>query len=312
MRIFKSVPTFDFLGKRKITAVLSVCLIAASIFFIATRGFNFGIDFTGGYLVEVAYPETAELQELRTTMRDAGFGDVSAQYFGTTNEAQLRIELQEGEKSNKEIREDIEAALRGHNSNVDIRSFSFVGPSVGEELKEKGGQAAIIALVLIFFYVWMRFEWRFSIGAIIALVHDVIITLGVFSLLQLPFDMNVLAAILAVIGYSLNDTVVVFDRIRENFLRMRNPEPLGVMNTSINEMLARTLVTSVTTMIVVLCLYFIGGENIKPFAFTLIIGIMVGTYSSIYVASATALASGVSKEDLLPKEIEDDILDEMP
>lgn len=312
MRIFKGTPTFDFLSKRKITSSLSVLLVAASLFFIATRGFNFGIDFTGGYLVEVAYPEQADLAQVRTAMNQAGFGDVSAQYFGTTKEAQIRIEPQPAEKTVKDIREDIINALEADNPNVEVRSLSFVGPSVGEELKEKGGQAAMIALFLIFIYVWIRFEWRFSVGALAALAHDVIITLGVFSFFRLPFDMNVLAAVLAVIGYSLNDTVVVFDRIRENFLRMRNPEPLSVMNTSINEMLARTLVTSLTTMGVVLCLYFIGGENIKPFALTLIIGIMVGTYSSIYVASATALSMGVSKEDLLPKEIEDDLLEEMP
>jgi len=266
MRIFKGIPTFDFLSKRKITSSLSVLLVLASIVLIATRGFNFGIDFTGGYLVEVAYPEQANLEQVRKTMSDAGFGDVSAQYF---------------EKSVEEIRSEIKSALEADNSGAEIRSFSFVGPSVGDELKEKGGQAAMTALLLIFIYVWIRFEWRFSLGALLALGHDVIITLGVFSFFRLPFDMNVLAAILAVIGYSLNDTVVVFDRIRENFLRMRNPEPLSVMNTSINEMLARTLVTSVTTLVVVMCLYFIGGENIKPFALTLIIGIMVGTYSSI-------------------------------
>jgi len=311
MRIFKSTPSFDFLGKRKITAVISAVLVLLSIFFIATRSFNFGIDFTGGYLVEVEYPQQAELESIRSAMKDAGFGDVSAQFFGTTKEAQIRIEPQPEEKSAEEIRVEIINALESQNADVKVNSLSFVGPSVGEELKEKGGQAAMIALLLIFFYVWIRFEWRFSLGALLALAHDVIITLGVFSFLQLPFDMNVLAAILAVIGYSLNDTVVVFDRIRENFLRMRNPESLGVMNTSINEMLARTLVTSVTTMIVVLCLYFIGGENIKPFALTLVVGILVGTYSSIYVASATALATGVSKEDLLPKEIDDE-LDEMP
>ncbi len=312
MRIFKGVPKFDFLGKRKFTSALSIFLVIASLFLIITRSFNFGIDFTGGYLVEVAYPEQANLEQIRSSMSQAGFGDVSAQYFGTPKEAQIRIEPQPAEKSVEEIRIEIISALKGANADVEVKSLSFVGPSVGEELKEKGGQAAMTALLLIFIYVWIRFEWRFSLGALLALAHDVIITLGVFALFQLPFDMNVLAAILAVIGYSLNDTVVVFDRIRENFLRMRDPEPLGVMNTSINEMLARTLVTSVTTMIVVLCLYFIGGENIKPFALTLVIGIMVGTYSSIYVASASALATGVSKEDLLPKEIEDDLLEEMP
>jgi len=312
MRIFKGIPTFNFLGKRKITSTLSVILVILSLFFIFTRSFNFGIDFTGGYLVEVAYPEEANLEQVRTTLKDAGFGDVSAQFFGTSKEAQIRIEPQPQEKSVKEIREEIITALEAQNKNVQVNSLSFVGPSVGEELKTKGGQAAMIALLLIFIYVWIRFEWRFSMGALAALGHDVVITLGVFSLLQLPFDMNVLAAILAVIGYSLNDTVVVFDRIRENFLRMRNPEPLSVMNTSINEMLARTLVTSLTTMAVVLCLYFIGGQNIKPFALTLVIGILVGTYSSIYVASATALSMGVSKEDLLPKEIEDEIGEEVP
>ncbi|MBT8141617.1 MAG: protein translocase subunit SecF [Gammaproteobacteria bacterium] len=309
MRIFSKVPTIDFMGKRKIAIVISMLLIAASIFAFASRGFNLGIDFTGGVLVEVAYEENVELEAIRKSLSDANYGDAVVQHYGTTRDVLIRLLPQEG-RNDAELREKLTQVLTAENDTAVLRGVSFVGPSVGQELKENGGIAAMTALTLIFVYIWFRFKWHFSLGASAALIHDVILVLGVFSYFQIAFDMNVLAAILAVIGYSLNDTIVVFDRIRENLLGHRNADSEETMNLSINEMLARTFVTSLTTLLVVTSLYVLGGEAIKSFALALIIGIVVGTYSSIYIASATALGLGITQEDLIP--VVDDELDAMP
>jgi len=309
MRIFSKTPTFKFMAKRKIAMVISLLLIAFSIFSFATRGFNLGIDFTGGVLVEVGYENNVELQPIRSALDADGYADAVVQHYGTTKDVLIRLLPQES-RNDAEVREKIIATLSAQNSEAELRGLSFVGPSVGKELKENGGIAAMTALSLIFLYIWFRFKWHFSLGASAALIHDVILTLGVFSWFQIAFDMNVLAALMAVIGYSLNDTIVVFDRIRENLLGIRNTEPEEVMNLSINEMLARTFVTSFTTLLVVVSLFVLGGEAIKSFALALIIGIVVGTYSSIYIASSTALSLGITQEDLIP--VVDDELEELP
>ena len=299
MQLSKRKLAIDFMGKRRIAAILSVLLVIASIVSLATRGLNFGIDFTGGTLVEVGYPEAVELADLRGALADAGYDQAQVQYFGASSEVLIRIPPVAGKESVK-LSEDVEAALRKQNAAVDLRRVEFVGPQVGEELTEQGGLAMIYALIGILIYIVVRFQWRFAPGAVIALVHDVLITMGVFSFLQLDFDLTVLAALLAVIGYSLNDTIVVFDRIRENFRKVRKGLPVDILNMSINQTISRTLMTSITTLLVLVSLFVFGGEVINAFALALIIGVIVGTYSSIFVASTTALALGVSKSDLMP------------
>ena len=310
MRIFNKEPSFDFMGKRKLALILSLVLMLISIASLATRGLNLGIDFTGGTLIEVGYDSTVDLGEVRETLADAGYGDAIAQHFGTSKDVLIRVPPIDG-KSNADLSSDVLNALHaGPNSDeVEMRRVEFVGPQVGDELTEDGGLAMIYALFGILIYITLRFEKRFAVGSVAALVHDVVITLGIFSILQLEFDLTTLAAILAVIGYSLNDTIVVFDRIRENFRKMRKGTPVEVSNRSINQMLSRTLVTSLTTLFVLMALFVLGGEIIHSFATALIIGIIVGTYSSVYVASATALALGISKQDLMPvkKEGADDV-----
>ena len=272
--------------------VLLLCIVS---FFV--QGLNFGIDFTGGTLVEVGYVQEADLDKVRVTLHDNGFNDAVVQYFGSSHDVLIRLGMRE---DNKTLSADILALLQQDGSELSMRRVEFVGPQVGGELIENGGLAMLYTLFGILIYVAVRFEYRFATGAVLALVHDSLITLGVFSLLQLEFDLTVLAAILAVIGYSLNDTIVVFDRIRDNFLKLRKVEPADVMNRSINQTLVRTLVTSLTTLLVVLSLFFIGGELIHGFATALMVGIIVGTYSSIYIASAATLKLGVSKADLMP------------
>lgn len=311
MQLFKKETHINFLGMRKPAVFLSLALIVVAIGSIAVRGFNFGIDFTGGTLIEVGYPQNAELTEIRQTLTDNGYGDAVVQHFGKATEVLIRIAPREG-VSSADLSDKVLLALKGADNTVAMRRVEFVGPQVGEELTNDGGLAMIYALIGILIYVALRFEYRFAVGSVAALVHDVIITLGVFSLLQLDFDLTVLAAILAVIGYSLNDTIVVFDRIRENFRMMRKGTPDEVVNASLNQTLSRTLMTSFTTMLVLLALFFFGGKLIHGFATALLVGIFVGTYSSIYVASAAALALGVSKEDLMPVEKEGAEQDEMP
>ncbi len=294
----------DFMGRRKAAMVFSILLILLSIGSLATRGLSFGIDFTGGTLIEVAYPDAADLGEIRDLLEEAGFGDAQVQHFGTSRDVLIRI-APRADRASAELSEQVLTALKNADSAVEMRRVEFVGPQVGEELTEQGGLVVLYALLGILIYITLRFEYRFSFGAVAALVHDVLITLGVFSLLQVEFDLTVLAAILAVIGYSLNDTIVVFDRIRENFRKMRKGTPTEVMNVSINQTLARTVMTSLTTLLVLFALFFLGGEIIHSFALALIVGVFIGTYSSIFVAGASTLALGVSKADLMPVEKED-------
>jgi preprotein translocase subunit SecF len=288
----------DFMGKRRIAVALSALLIVISIVSLATRGLNLGVDFTGGLLIEVGYSAPVDLEQVRAELASGGFGEAQVQNFGSASDVLIRMLPREGIETAK-LGEQILGVLQSENGGVELRRIEFVGPQVGEELTERGGTAMIFALLMILAYIMFRFQWKFAVGAVAALIHDVLIVLGIFSLLQLPFDLSVLAAILAVIGYSLNDTIVVFDRIRENFRHIRRGTAVAIMNTSINQMLGRTLITSFTTLLVLLALFVLGGEAVRGFSNALILGIVVGTYSSIYTASTTALLLDVSPEDLL-------------
>lgn len=300
MEFFKRQTHIDFMGRRRPAIILSGVLLLISLASLGVRGLNFGIDFTGGTLVEVGYPQATELEPVRSALAGAGFGSAVVQHFGTTQDVLIRL-APEGDLSEAELSTRVFRALQqASGEDIDLRRVEFVGPQVGEELTEQGGLAMLIALGAILIYVALRFEYRFAVGSVAALAHDVLITLGFFSVTQMEFDLTVLAAVLAVIGYSLNDTIVVFDRIRENFRKMRKGTAKAVVNASINQTLSRTLMTSGTTLLVLLVLFFLGGELIHAFSTALIVGIVVGTYSSIYVASTAALALGVSKADLMP------------
>jgi len=299
---------YNFLGKRRIAMTISAVLMAVCILSFLVRGLELGLDFTGGTLVEVEYSEAVELEGIRTALQENGFPKAVVQHFGTAKTVLIRLALIEGgtaDKAEKEaISSKILAVLKTKGDKFELRRVDFVGPQIGGELVEAGGLAIIYTLIGILIYVALRFEYRFAFGAIAALVHDTVITVGIFSLLGLEFDLTVLAAVLAVIGYSLNDTIVAFDRIRDNFLKMRKRTSEEVINISINQILTRTIMTSVTTSLVLLVLFFVGGELIHGFATALLIGVIVGTYSSIYIASATTLALGISKADLMPVEKE--------
>lgn len=325
MEILKKQTAIDFLGRRKLALILSSILILTSVGSFLTRGLNQGIDFTGGTLVEVGYQEPVEVEVIRETLVENGFDDAIVQNFGTTRDVMVRLPVsfsQEG-TSAAEISSSVMEVLRipynealvesaardsqqcltdgrTNDCRVQMRRVEFVGPQVGSELANQGGLAMLYALLGILAYVTYRFEWRFAVGSVIALVHDVVITVGVFSLFQFEFSLPVLAAVLAVIGYSLNDTIVVYDRIRENFRRMRKSSVTAIMNTAINQTLPRTLLTSLTTLLVVLTLLIFGGEVIRGFSVALLVGVGIGTYSSIFVASPAVLVFGISREDMLP------------
>ncbi len=300
MQFFSKPTHIDFMSKRKIALAFSIAMMLISIGLLVIRGLDFGLDFTGGTLIEAEFGQDADLTKLRGALEQAGLGDAVVQHFGTSKDVLVRIAPREGVTS-AEIGDEVLKVLRGAaDSTVEMRRQEYVGPQVGEELKEDGGLAMLFALIGILIYVALRFRYHFALGAVAALIHDVLITLGVFSLLHFEFDLTVLAALLAVIGYSLNDTIVVSDRIRENFRKMRKGTPIQIVNTSLNQTLSRTLMTSFTTLLVLVALFIFGGELIHGFATALIIGIFVGTYSSIYVASNLALMLGVSKADLMP------------
>jgi preprotein translocase subunit SecF len=296
----------DFLRRRRLMLTLSVLLILSSLLALGARGLNFGIEFTGGVMVEVRYPQAAELEAIRAILGDAGYDGAAVQSFGTARDALVRLPPQPEGMEITAIREEILGLLRSEEPAAEMRGAEFLDSQVGEELAEQGGMAMLFALLLILAYVSFRFQWKFSLGAVAALAHDVIITLGIFSLFQIRFDLAVLAAILAVIGYSLNDTIVIFDRIRENFLRMRRGASERVMNVSLNQTLSRTLITGITTLLVLGALLFIGGDALHGFSLALIIGVLVGTYSSIYVASAVALELKVVAMDLMPVQEDED------
>ncbi|MDG1254918.1 MAG: protein translocase subunit SecF [Glaciecola sp.] len=303
MRLLKINDTVKFMRLRIPALILSSVLILASIGSLAVNQLNWGLDFTGGTLIEVGYPDKANLDEIRKELDAATFGDAIVQNFGSSYDVLIRLAPREGVKS-ADVGDQVMLALRATGKQVDMRRIEFVGPNVGEELTEQGGLAMLTALICILIYVAMRFEWRFALGSVSALAHDVIITLGLFSFLQLEFDLTILAAVLAVIGYSLNDTIVVSDRIRENFRKIRKGEPEEIINISLTQTLNRTIITSVTTALVLLVLFFVGGALIHGFSTALLFGVVIGTYSSIYISSSVALLLGISKEDLIPEEIE--------
>lgn len=319
-----SMKKFDinFLGKRKLAMMFSLVLIIISLGSLVTRGLSFGIDFTGGTLVEVSYQDTIAIDDVRDTLSNSGFEDAVVQYFGTAKDVMIRVPLR-SDMEGAQVSEKIMLSLHEKQGEfvtdtdpiskeqtcsangqrqvckVQMQRVEFVGPQVGDELTNQGGLAMLYALFGILAYVAFRFEWRFAVGSVAALVHDVVITVGVFSVFQLEFTLTVLAALLAVIGYSLNDTIVVFDRIRENFRKMRKETPLNIMNTSINQTLPRTILTSLTTLLVLISLFIFGGDIIHNFSIALILGVIIGTYSSIFIASPVVLALGVSRENLL-------------
>ena len=303
MRLIKDKLNINFMGKRKLALTISIALIIVSIAAMFMRGLNLGIDFTGGTIVEVGYPDTVELEMVRKALSSSGFDDAIVQHFGTTKDVLIRLPVAAADEDKASLSDRVIDALASTGA-PEMRRVEFVGPQVGEELRDKGGLAMLYALIGILIYVALRFEWRFSLGAVAALVHDVILVVGFFAITQVEFDLTVLAALLAVIGYSLNDTIVVFDRIRENFRRIRKATSETIINTSINQTLSRTLMTSLTTILVLVSLYLFGGEVIRAFSIALIVGVIVGTYSSIYIASSSLLTLNVSKEDLMPVEKE--------
>lgn len=296
----------DFMSKRLVAAIFSVILVMASLGSLFYQGLNFGIDFTGGTMIELGYQDDVDLNQIRQTLDEAGYIDVTVQNFGSIHDVLIRLPIIETENMAQLSNEVVSVLQSKADNEIDLRRVEFVGPQVGDELTEQGGLAMLYALIGILIYVSLRFEYRFAIGSVVALVHDVIITLGFFSLSRIEFDLTVLAAVLAIIGYSLNDTIVVFDRIRETFLRKRKGTPVEIVNDALNDTLSRTLMTSFTTLLVVIALFMFGGEVIHAFSIALLIGIAIGTYSSIYIASNTVLAMGVSKEDLLPPVKADD------
>ncbi len=313
MQLLKLSETVQFMRLRVPALVLSAILLIGSVVSLAVNQLNWGLDFTGGTLIEVGYPEAANLESIREQLNAADFDDAIVQNFGSSQDVLIRLSPREGVKA-ATIGDQVLQALRADGTNVDMRRIEFVGPNVGEELTEQGGLAMLVALICILVYVAMRFEWRFALGSVSALIHDVLLTLGLFSVLQIEFDLTVLAAVLAVIGYSLNDTIVVSDRIRENFRKIRKGEPEEIVNISLTQTLNRTIITSLTTILVLLALFFKGGALIHGFATALLFGVVVGTYSSIYIASSVALALGISKEDLMPPQVEKEgaDLDPMP
>ncbi len=289
----------NFLSKRYYALVFSVIILLTSVASLTFKGLNPGIDFTGGFSVEVSYQETPAINEIRNELASGGFPEAIVQSFGSPKDINIRIMPREN-IDNKAIGRQIEEILNNSANPVELRGSEFVSPQVGDELTEQGGLAMLFALIMIMIYIIFRFQWKFAIGAVLALIHDVLITMGIFSLFQLSFDLAVLAAILAVVGYSLNDTIVVFDRIRENFRLRRKSETLDVVNASINQTISRTLITSGTTLLVLLALYIIGGKSLEGFSLALIVGVIIGTYSSIYVATTSVLFLDVSTKDLMP------------
>lgn len=299
---------YNFMGLRKMATVLSAVLLLISIGSLAVNGLKLGLDFTGGSLVEVGYEQPADLNHIRGQLESAGYNDAVVQTFGSPTDILIRL----GQDHDPKLGDKVVSALQdGEAQELTLRRNEFVGAQVGEELREQGGMGMLLALFMIMVYVAFRFQFKFSVGAVSALAHDVLIVLGFFSVLQLDFDLTVLAAILAVIGYSLNDTIVVADRIRENFRKVRKGTSTEIMNISLSQTLGRTLVTSLTTMLVLAALAVFGGEMIHGFAIALLVGVVIGTYSSIYVAANVLLMMNICKEDLMPPEKEEEV-DERP
>lgn len=300
MRIFSFSEAINFMRFKWPALMLSALLVLGSLGLLAVKGINWGLDFTGGTVLEVGFKQDADLTQIRNVLAERGYADAVVQYFGSSQDISIRIAPRDGVEQSRISNEILTALAQTTADGVEMRRIEFVGPSVGGELREQGGLAMLVALLGILLYVGMRFEWRLSVGAVLALAHDVIITLGLFSLLQLEFDLTVLAAILALIGYSINDTIVVFDRIRESFRKLRDATAEETVNDAVTSTLNRTVVTSLTTIVVLVVLFYMGGALIHNFATALLFGIAIGTYSSIFVASGIAVQLGLNREDMLP------------
>jgi preprotein translocase subunit SecF len=311
MRLIK-FQNVDFMRWRRQAIILSTAVNLIALLSFVVQGLDFGLDFTGGTVVEVGYQEPADLGKVRAALTRGGFDAGAVQYFGTSRDVMIRLPPVENQTSAELSQSVFRALSQEASGKIELRRVEFVGPQVGRELAEDGGLAVLYALIGILVYVWLRFEWRFSVGAIIATVHDTIVTVAVFSLFRIEFDLTVLAAVLAVIGYSLNDTIVIFDRIRENFRKVRKGSVLDIVNRSINETMSRTIITSGTTLMVVAALFLFGGPVIHGFSLALIVGIVTGTYSSIYVATAAAVMLGVTRADLAPVKKEGEGLGSLP
>lgn len=300
MEFFKSVPRIAFMQARKLAYVFTALMFTVSIVALVTKGLNLGVDFTGGITVEAKFTDEAKPDVLRAGLQRAGFGDVQVQNFGSSRDVAIRLPPPDGQSSDA-IRTRVEGVLKSVDAAVVVSRLEVVGPQVGAELRNAAVVSLLTTLVLIFIYVFVRFHaWQLSAGAIIAAIHDPIIVLGFFALTGVVFDLSVIAALLAVIGYSLNDTVVVFDRIRERFETNKRSQPIEVLNQSVNQTLSRTIMTSMTTLIVVVILLLLGGPALQGFSLALVVGILVGTYSSVYIAAATALDCGLTAESLFP------------
>lgn len=291
----------NFLGFRVYAAAFSIITAVLAVFFLATKGLNFGLDFTGGTLVEVTYSQPPALSQIRETLTKGGFERITVVNLGTEHDVMVRLPKTEEVHVGNRLVELLQKNAEGE---VKLRRVEFVGPQVGAELREKGGLALLLSLIAVMLYVAFRFQYKFGVGAVISLFHDVVIALGMFAFFQWDFDLTTLAAILAIVGYSINDTIVVFDRIRENFRKLRKTEVIDIMNISTTETLDRTLATSGITLAVMLSLFLFGGEVLRGFSLALIIGTVIGTFSSIYVAAAIALWMGVKREDLLPNVVQ--------
>lgn len=301
---------YNFMGWKNFATILSASLVLLSIFSLSTKHLNLGLDFTGGIVVELAYKNPVNLDQVRSTLAEAGYDDAVVQFFGKSTDIMVRLAPQEGKQA--AVAKHIVEVLNVQQSDaIELKRVEFVGPQVGDELRDQSGIALIVALICMMIYVLVRFDFKFSVGAVAALFHDVLITLGIFSFWQIPFDLTVLAAVLAVIGYSINDTIVVFDRIRENFRLMRKSEPVEVFNEALTQTLGRTTITSGTTLLVVIALYVFGGELIHGFSLALLIGITVGTYSSIFVASSIGLSMGITKEHFIDN-VDAEVVDDRP
>jgi preprotein translocase subunit SecF len=301
------IKIYDFMKYRKYALIFSLVMLVVSIWSLATKGLVLGLDFSGGTQIEVGYETPADVSEIRNNLESAGFSNPIVVHFGAETDVLIRLQ---GEPD-QELASKILDVLRSEDDEVDLRRIDFVGPQIGEELREDGGLGMLTALIIVMIYVAIRFQLKFSIGAVIALVHDVLITLGIFSLSRLEFDLTVLAAILAVVGYSLNDTIVVSDRIRENFRKIRNVPSADVINESLSQTLWRTINTSLTTFLVLLALFFLGGELIHNFSIALMVGVAIGTYSSMYVAASLMLALKIDRNDLVEVE-EGELVDDLP
>jgi len=299
----------NFMSYQKPAVAISLILIVTSFFMVFSKGLNFGIDFTGGIIIEAEFEQESNLQDIRDLLDANEFQNALVQNFGSPTDVLIRLEPQENMDGGA-VRDQILSLLTSIDSSAELLRIEFVGPQVGQDLTEQGSLAMLFALIMIFIYVTFRFKWKFALGALTALVHDVIILIGFFALFQRNFDLTILAAVLATIGYSLNDMIVVYDRIRENFRVMRGEAPLAITNQSITQMLGRTIITSGTTLLVLLALFFLGGETVSGFALALIVGIFVGTYSSIFIACALVLSLRISNEDFMERKVEE--IDDLP